>query len=143
MTRPRDIGTRAETAIVRTARQFGFPHAERKPLYGSRDQADVALCPGVLIESKAGKAAETASDNQIGEWMGEAEASRVNAGAAFCFLVTKRKGVGAPRARRWWAHTTLDVLLSLVDVPVPYSAEGVYVRLTLGELLTMLKREGW
>src|SRR5690625_4971284 len=92
VSRPRDIGTRAETAIVRTARQFGFPHAERKPLYGSRDQADVALCPGVLIESKAGKAAETASDNQIGEWMGEAEASRVNAGAAFCFLVTKRKG---------------------------------------------------
>lgn len=143
MSRPRDIGTRVETAIVRTARQHGFPHAERKPLYGNLDQADVALCPGVLIESKGGKAAENASDNQIAEWMDEAEVSRVNAGASLCFLVTKRKGVGAPNAHRWWAHTTLDTLMSLDDVPVPYSAEGVYVRLTLGELLTMLKREGW
>lgn len=143
MSKSRSIGTRAESAVRRVCREAGFPHAERNPLYGNRDQADVAITPGVIAEVKSGKAAEAASDAQIVKWLGELETARVNAGALFGILVTKRAGIGHGNAHRWWAHTTLDGLFQVVDVPMIYPTDDLHVRLTLADMLTLLKREGW
>lgn len=143
MSRPRDIGTRAESAIRKVCQASGFPYAERNPLYGAKDRGDINITPGVICEVKAGRAAETASDNQIVKWLGELETARVNAGALFAILVTKRAGIGHGNAHRWWAHTTLDGLFQVVDVPMIYPTDDLHVRLTLADMLTLLKREGW
>lgn len=43
----KDIGTKAETAVVRAARTRGFPHADRITLSGPKDRTD--WCPDLTI----------------------------------------------------------------------------------------------
>ena len=138
--RPKNIGTAAETAVVRAARQRGFPMADRLTQTGAKDRGDIGLCPGVILEVKGGKAAETASDALIGRWLVETARERVNAGARHAFLVTKRAGVGGPNAHLWWAHLTLPDLACLIGVPVPTNAR---FRLSLDHLLRILREEGY
>jgi hypothetical protein len=136
--RPKAIGTAAETAVVRCARANGFPHADRLTLTGSQDRGDVGLCPGVVVEVKAGHAAERASDGLVGDWLVETERERLAAGAAVALLVTKRAGISGARADRWWAHLRLGQLTAahpdLLDVPV---------RLHFGDALRLLRTAGW
>jgi hypothetical protein len=101
MSKSRVIGTRAESAVVKVAREHGFPMAMRLPLSGRLDRGDVLLNPGdahpVYIEVKAGDKAKKASDNQIVVWLDEA----VKAAAPGQGLLV------VPRERRppghWWA----------------------------------------
>jgi hypothetical protein len=103
MTRPKDIGTRAESAVVKFLRENGFPHAERRALTGSQDQGDITGCPGLVFEVKGGEAAKNASDGQVEKWLAETEIERNNANADIGVLVVQRRGIGAPNAGRWWA----------------------------------------
>jgi hypothetical protein len=103
--RPKDIGTAAETAVVRALRQLGFPHAERRALTGSLDQGDITGTPGIVWEVKGGNAAKTASDGQVEKWLDETETELDNAGARHGILVLARPGIGAANAHRWWAIT--------------------------------------
>lgn len=137
MSRQRDIGTRAETAIVKACRAAGFPYADRQPLRGNRDQGDIVVTPGVIIEAKGGKAAEQASDGQIARWMGELDHALGNANADVALLVTKRAGIGHTNAHRWWAHIRLSDLTG-VDAD-----HDTIIRWYLGDALAWLKREGW
>lgn len=137
MTRPRDIGTAVESAIRKVCREYGFPHAERNPLYGSRDQGDLVLTPGIIIEAKGGKQAENASDGRIAEWMDELDHAVGNSNAQIGFLVTKRKGIGHDNAHRWWAHIRLS------DIPRTDGDYATIIRLHLGDFLDYLKRDDW
>lgn len=101
--RPRDIGTVAETAVVRYLRTAGFPHAERRALRGQQDAGDITGTPGIAWEVKGGAAARLASDAQVQEWLDDTDKERAAAGAAFGLLVLQRKGVGTANAARWWA----------------------------------------
>lgn len=144
--RPKDIGTAAETAVVRAARRLGFPGAERRALHGSTDLGDVLLCPGAIVEVKGGDAARKASDGQIAAWLGETDRERLNAGAAVGLLVTQRSGIGATNADRWWAHLSLDQLASwrgLIRVPGAAGVDVAPVRLFLGDALLLLRTCGW
>src|SRR5690606_27104000 len=55
MSRSKDIGTRAETAVVRYLRANGFEHAERRALRGRQDAGDITGTPGICWEVKARK----------------------------------------------------------------------------------------
>lgn len=101
--RPKDIGTAAETAVVRALRQHGFPHAERRALAGAHDLGDITGTPGIVWEVKGGNAAKTASDGQVQKWLDETETERINARATVGVLVMARAGIGAANADRWWA----------------------------------------
>lgn len=79
MTRPRDIGTRAETAVVRVLRDHGFPHAERRALRGSQDAGDITGTPGVVWEVKGGERAKNASHGQLSKWLHETSRERETA----------------------------------------------------------------
>ena len=94
MSRSRGIGTTAETAVVRYLRTRGFDHAERRALTGAHDQGDITGTPGLCWEIKSGRAAETASDGLIQDWIDETESERLNARADIGILVTKRPGYG-------------------------------------------------
>lgn len=101
--RPKDIGTVAETAVVRYLRGAGFPHAERRALRGQLDAGDITGTPGVCWEVKGGAAAKLASDGQVQEWLDDTDKERVAAGAEVAVLVLQRKGIGTANAGRWWA----------------------------------------
>jgi len=146
----RNKGTAAETALVRYAREQGFPHADRIALSGSADRNDVRLTKelrnGVCVESKAGRAAETAGDLLVDAWMAECEAGRRNAQAALGVLVVKRAGYGPTRCGRWWAILPLGALVKLRNgTPVQPHASIIYrgsdalpVRMHLDALMPLL-----
>ena len=115
MTASKDKGTRAETAVVRYCRGF-FPAAERRALHGRHDVGDILLAPGIIIEVKAGKAAQTASLRKIRDWIAETQREVVNADADLGLLVTQRQGLGLSRVEDWecWSvehtHVTMRSL---------------------------------
>lgn len=119
--RSKDIGTRAETAVVKLAQSIGFHDAERLPLAGAADRGDIRLIrdPLVILEVKAGKAAQNASWSQIRAWLEETQIERNNAWRALPdnrkessdwhgFLVTQRKGYGIGRVEDWCIWTIDD-----------------------------------
>lgn len=136
MARPKDIGTAAETAVVRALRGLGWPHAERRALAGAHDLGDVTGTPGVAWEVKGGKQTRTTSDEQIAAWMAEAEVERVNAHADFGVLVLQRHGVGPANAHRWWAYLQADDWISGYGVNIP-------IRLLLADACTLLRVAGY
>lgn len=144
MNRSKQIGTSAESAVVKLARSSGFPYAERRALAGTDDQGDVKLDSRgrVILEVKAGKAAETASDSQVAAWLVETEREREAAGAWYGFLVLKRAGKGPRNAGQWWAVGRLDDLALLYHWCASKAdsnpAESPIVRVTVADLFTLL-----
>ena len=144
--KPKRIGTAAESAVVRHARTNGFELAERRALAGGADLGDILLCPGVIVEVKAGKAAEQASDARIGAWLDETERERRNANADIAILVTKRPGVGHTNAGRWWAHWRLHDLARLRGYTPDLNAaiaDQAPIRMTLDSALAQLRAGGY
>ena len=117
--RSKQVGTAGETAVVNYLKRHGWPHAERRSLNGAYDRGDVAGCPGIVWEVKAGNAAMNASDAQVEAWMQEAEVERVNDNADIGILVMKRKGISGTRAGEWWAVLDGGVFADLVYEPEP------------------------
>lgn len=141
MSKSKDIGTRAETAVRNYLLSVGYDPmaAHRNVLKGSADEGDVWLREsyGLLVfEVKGGKSAKDASYEQIKKWFQEAETEKQNANARFGFLVTQRAGVGYPRAGEWWAYARLGDLLYL-RTHLEHS-NNILVRLTFGELVSLI-----
>lgn len=113
-TRPRDIGTAAESAVVRYLRNAGFPHAERRSLRGTLDAGDITGTPGLAWEVKGGAAAKGASDGLVAQWLADTERERLNARAGIGVLVLARSGIGPANAGRWWAVLQVPVVVELL-----------------------------
>lgn len=134
MSKQRDVGTRAETALVRHCHALGIP-AARTALTGG-DVGDVHLWHGrVVVQVKSGKQCNSPSWRVLSDWWGqtEAQADRVQA-CDLAVLVVKRKGTTDPG--QWFAYVRFDELLwwyaqecSLLQV----------VCLPLGRLLAVLQ----
>jgi hypothetical protein len=140
-------GTAAETAVVRWAREHGYPHADRQPLRGNRDAGDIALCPGVIVEVKNRRLATgvpTAGD--LTEWMRQTELEREVARADVGILVVKRGGTTDPG--RWFAYVTAWTIADIItgssagisDEPGTYEAP---VCLAVADLVQLLRVAGW
>lgn len=95
MSRSKQKGTAAETAVVRALQRLGWPEAERRALAGSLDKGDVTGVPGVCFEVK-----DTA-EWHIPAWMRETEEERVNSNASIGILVIKVPRVGHDHAEKW------------------------------------------
>lgn len=124
----KNIGTSAETHVVRYLQANGFPHADRRALKGSLDVGDILVCPRLIVEVKAGAAAENASDGQLRLWCAETTREKRNAKADTAFLVVKRKGHGVAKLGGWW---------------VVQSDGGMLVRFRLDEYVVFLKVLGY
>lgn len=141
-------GTAAETAVVRWARDHGYPHADRQPLRGNRDAGDIALTPGVIVEVKNRRlptGIPTAVD--LTEWMRQTESEREVARADVGILVVKRNGTTDPG--RWFAYVTAWTIAEIITgtsgaVHVHDDrALGAPVCLTLADLTVLLRGAGW
>jgi hypothetical protein len=144
--RPRNIGTAAETAVVRYLQTHGFPNAERRSLRGILDAGDITGTPGICWEIKAGAAAKTASDGLVAQWLAETEQERVNARADVGVLVLARKGVGAVNAGRWWAVLRLEATDMLaIGYPPNFVTDAplIPVRIHLSDTVTWLRHSGY
>lgn len=90
MSKQKQKGTAAETAVVRWLRDNGFPYAERRALTGSADQGDVTGCGPVVIEVKNHKTLDLAG------WVRELEVEMGNAKVDFGTVVAKKRGTTDP-----------------------------------------------
>ncbi len=142
MSKSKNIGTRAETAVRNYLLTAGYSElaAHRNVLKGSDDEGDVWLREEnrglIVFEVKGGKAAKEASYGQIQKWFDEATLERDNAKGAFGFLVTQRAGVGYPRAGEWWAYVSLaDIIFLRTNIRVN---DFALVRITLAELVKLI-----
>lgn len=109
MSRARQKGTSAETALVRYLQLNGFPHAERRALHGIADKGDVTGTPGLAWEVKNHKA------YNIAGWLKETEIERANALAEYGVLVVKPNRVGLDSVQDWWAILTVADLVELLN----------------------------
>ncbi len=136
------LGREGENAVARVFRENGWPEAERRRLKGALDQGDLIVGDRRLcVEVKNGKAARSASDNQITSWMHDTERERLNAGADIGILVVARKGIGYPNAGNWAAYVPLWTVARLVAGPpghVSSLVRNTPVRFRLTELLNLL-----
>jgi sugar lactone lactonase YvrE len=141
LSKSKDIGTRAETAVRNYLLSVGYNplDAHRNVLKGTADEGDVWLRESyglIVFEVKGGKAAKEASYGQVEKWMQEAETERANANAKFGFLVTQRAGVGYPRAGEWWAYAKVQDIIYLrthLDI-----IDESIVRLRLSDLVKLI-----
>src|SRR6187402_1700806 len=106
--RSKNIGTAAESAVVKVCKRMGFPDAHRNSLHGAVDVGDIWIHRHVVVEVKGGEAAKTASDGQLDAWMRETRTERNSHDADIGILVVARKGVGPANADRWHAYMTIE-----------------------------------
>lgn len=135
MTNPsKQKGTAAETAVVRYLHSRGYSAAERLALRGNTDHGDVRVTRLTHIEVKGGKAAESASREQIAKWVAEAEREGEYSDT-FCFLVTKKRGKGNASVGEWRAF----VRISDIHRMELSEARDIIVEMSLADAVTMLQ----
>ncbi len=147
MNRPKQIGTAAETEVVRSLKQVRNVPAQRVALAGTHDLGDVWAWPldtggaRVVFEVKAGQQTKAPSWRQIDYWYAEAmrEAARVP-GCELAVLVTKRHGSG--NADDWCAYVLLADYVRLTADYGPnrglLADHGIVAQIRLGHLLDHL-----
>lgn len=137
MSKARQIGTHGETRGTRFAIANGFPTAERLPLKGAHDEADVRLCPGLHVEFKAGKAAESAGPQLIEDWILETDKASERMGG-IVLLVRKRKACGDAQVGRWHCHMRLSVINPDVS-----EVGDIIVEMPYHEALRLMRHKGF
>lgn len=140
-TRPKDIGTRAETAVLKQLLPY-FPEARREVLHGNKDWGDILADGSFVFEVKGGHQAWTSAPGDIDRWLIEAEVEAANAGRPFGILVVQRKGYAAERAGKWWAWVPIAIFAHLVGGEA-LIANGAPLRLELHDLLEVLADQGF
>ena len=108
MSRAKQKGTAAESALVKFLVGQGFPGAERRALTGDFDQGDITGTPCLAWEVK------NHSTYKIPAWIKETEIERVNAKADFGILAIKPNGVGLANAGQWWAVMPMEAMVRLL-----------------------------
>lgn len=142
--RPRDIGTKAESAVVKVLTANGFPQAERRALRGERDAGDLTGTPGICWSVKGGDQARNASDLDIERWLADLATQMRHARADIGVLVVQRKGVGEANAHRWWAIMPAFQLADLAAEPQMSAAPLNFpVRMLLANAVTLLRAAGY
>lgn len=106
MSKARQKGTSAETAVVKYLQDHGFPYAERRALHGINDKGDITGCGPVVFEVKNHKTLDLAG------WIKELEAEMINAKVDTGAVIAKKKGT--TDVANWYAVMPVSVLVALL-----------------------------
>lgn len=107
MSKQRQKGTAAETAVVKFLRSKYWPDADRHPLRGTADTGDIRGIDQTVLEVKNHRS------YQIPAWLREVEIEKANAKAEFGAAVIKPNGVGLNSVDQWWAVMTMEDFTNL------------------------------
>ena len=133
MNRSKAKGTQHESQLVKWLRENGFPDARRETLHGSKDVGDIGGVSWrgipIVIEVK------NCRDKRHAQWLKEAEAERVNAGAPIAFVVTHTKGVGEKNFGKNECLIDLRSLAKLLDISREIDGYAIMPLCTIAELL--------
>jgi Holliday junction resolvase len=102
MSKARQKGTAAETAVVKWLRANGWKDADRHPLRGQADQGDIKAINNTVLEVKNHRS------YQIPAWLREVEAEKQNAKAEFGAIIIKPNGIGLSSVGQWWAVLSVE-----------------------------------
>jgi hypothetical protein len=100
-------GTAAETAVVNYLKDKGRKHIERRSLNGSNDRGDIAGVPGVVIEVK------NHARMELSQWLSELEVEMRNDKADTGVVIHKKKGT--TDVGQWYATMPVDVWHKLLS----------------------------
>jgi len=106
MSKAKQKGTAAETAVVKYLREHGFPYAERRALHGTADKGDITGCGPVVFEVKNHAKLDLAG------WIKELEAEMVNADVQVGAVIAKKRGT--TNVGDWYAVLPVRVLVELL-----------------------------
>lgn len=101
MSKQKQKGTAAETAVVNWLKEQGRKHVERRSLNGTADRGDIAGIPCVVIEVK------NHAKMTLSEWLSELEIEMHNDKADHGVVIHKKRGT--TNVGEWYA--TLPVAL--------------------------------
>ena len=106
MSKAKQKGTAAETAVVNYLKSKGRAHIERRSLNGSNDRGDIAGIPGVVIEVK------NHARMELSQWLSELEVEMRNDKASTGVVIHKKKGT--TEVGQWYATMPVDVWHNLI-----------------------------
>lgn len=106
MSKAKQKGTAAETAVVKHLRDNGFPYAERRALHGTNDKGDITGLGPVVIEVKDHKTIALA------QFMSELIQEVGNAHAQTGVVIAKKRGT--LKVGDWYAVMPVDYWIDLM-----------------------------
>jgi Holliday junction resolvase len=106
MSKSKQKGTAAETAVVRYLQEHGFPYAERRALHGNLDKGDITGCGPIVFEVK------DHAKITIPAWLKELEEEVANAKAEAGAVVAKKRGT--LKVGEWYAIMPVSALVKLL-----------------------------
>lgn len=107
MSKSKQKGTAAETAVVNWLKEQGREHVERRSLSGSNDRGDIAGIPVVVIEVK------NHATMKLSEWLRELEVEIKNDNADTGVVIHKKKGT--TNVGEWYATMSVDLWYQLLE----------------------------
>ena len=108
MSRAKQKGTSAETALVRFLQKNGWPLAERRALASANDLGDVVGTIGLCWEVKNHKT------YKIPAWLDETKVETENSRSDLGILVVKPNGIGLNSVDKWWAIMDVESMTRLL-----------------------------
>lgn len=106
MSKSKQKGTAAETAVVKFLRDNGFPYAERRALHGGADKGDITGCGPIVFEVK------DHAKITLSEFVKELEVEVQNAVAQTGACIIKRRGT--LKVADWYAVLPAGWLVDLL-----------------------------
>jgi hypothetical protein len=106
MSKAKQKGTAAETAVVKYLKDNGFPYAERRALHGINDKGDITGCGPVVFEVK------DHGTLKLSEWVSELKEEIANAEANTGTVVAKKRGT--LKVEDWYAVLPFGLFVELL-----------------------------
>jgi hypothetical protein len=99
-------GTAAETAVVKFLRDNGFPYAERRALHGNLDKGDITGCGPIVFEVK------DHAKIALAQFLSELKEEVANAEAQTGACIVKKRGT--LKVADWYAVMPVGWLVDLL-----------------------------
>jgi hypothetical protein len=106
MSKSKQKGTAAETAVVNWLKEKGRKHVERRSLNGTFDRGDIAGIPNVVLEVK------NCARMELAKWLKELEVEIQNDKAETGVVVHKKKGT--TNVGEWYATLPVELWHALL-----------------------------
>ncbi len=106
MSKQKQKGTAAETAVAKYLRENGFPYAERRALTGTYDKGDITGCGPIVFEVK------NHAKMDLAGWIKELLDEIANAEAMTGAVVAKKRGTTFPGD--WYAILPFGLFVELL-----------------------------